>query len=387
MNLYSFADKAAPALHVQNLQLLQAFSNYKTFLQIQRAVPGVFAGTENFVYFPSNNVQPATAYICDGTTMLILMLGVDSLDLATGFVNSWNLPATETAPNGNNQFLYSIAYNVNSYLGPQPQGGFSQVRFLGYSLGGGAANVWWNSFGNLSGALPNTVASYGAPRSVRVRFSPGNRAPNMVRIFGSDDVVANLPPWSSESPSSHLFVVRSYSQGMDTQEQPWNGVAIDNGGNTAAAYSIPVAISPFQGALPQWVFGTGVEGSNPHSLATYLGRWVTALNAVPIIEPTIPARFLPGPQNVGVAEQRAATRAAVEAASALGVANPAQQIANSTQNLVLVPRIRFTRYTSRGIRYIAYGEEIVAVAATKRAQKKLCREYNVWLRQNPGFMG
>ena len=386
MQLYSFQLKSAPALHVQNLQLLQSFSLYQTFLQIQRANPGVFAGTETFAYFPATSNQPATCYICDNTTMLVMMLGVSSLSIAAGFVAGWSRAAYVAAAVGCNPAIRTISANVNAYLQGTTQRPFTAVRFLGYSLGGAVANDWYQQFARAVDQPTPYCASYGAPRYSATRWNGINTDPNCVRIFGSDDVVADLPPWSSESPASHLFVTEDYSAGMDIYQQPWNGIAIDNGGNTAASYSIPVAISPFTGPLPNWVFGTGVEGSNPHSLATYLGRWVTALNAVPIMAPVIPARPLPGPGQVSNAEQRAATRAAVEAASALGVANPALQIANSTQNLVLAPGTRFTRYSSRSIRYIVYGEQIVAVAANKRAQKKLCREYNLWLKQNPGFI-
>jgi hypothetical protein len=380
--------RLAPAYHVQNLQLIQACILYQnSFPSIQRAVPGMFDGTETFSFTQSDASCPPIWAFGDGTTSLVVVGGMTLLTQAVNFVVSWNILTVQGGQSGINPYIATMSTFITNVLGAFGFRGATQRIVLGYSLGGSAALAWWMLNGITTGNNPDVVAAYGSPRFVSRYQQAMSSSPNVVRSFGIDDVVPNLPPAAWEAPALHVGLTSGQSQGMNTQVQPCNGLAIDNAGNVQASYTIPMSIPAFQGAFSAWMFGGNAEQSNPHAITTYLARWVTCQNAITPNVPTVPTNQLAGPARQSRRIEAEAERAAIQQAAAVGEANPAALIAATTPQLVLAPRTRFTRYSERGVRYVAYGEQIVAVASNKRSQRKLVREYNAWLKTNPGFMG
>lgn len=383
MNLVPFTSKSNPALHVESLTIAGAMAVSTTSAQVAYTSNRPDLAGLTFLIFPQTDTVPEMRFLTDGLDCFIFVAGTKTPAQALNIFGSWARSVQVSYDPPWSGFIANCALNVYlNIVSSSVSSGCRRFRLIGHSWGGAVATAFLANYMPGPTDPQREVLTYGGYRVATNYQRQLASYPYYVRCFGADDIVANLPPHTNEAPGWMLFYPADQVTGMNSQVQPCNGIAIDAAGNLAASYQIPTAWSSRSQGFVAWMLGTQAEGSQPHALATYAVRWLIAAASAPEFNVPIPTSPQSEIVRIPVSVQRQQQRSAVAQAAAVAESNPGAQIAATAPMVTLAPTVKFTRRTINHIRYVAYGDELVAVCENERQQKRFVRLYNAWLRNN-----
>jgi len=368
-----------PRKHAQNLELLDpgpwGFPSIGAFTASR---PDIFDLPSEGTYWAQGNYNPDMAVITDETTILVLCRGMQGTSLVQKYLDAANVSSDELSRHGMSCFVSAanLLFDGGRFGGSNAR---KIVVGIGHSYGGGVITALYKNMNPTLQLSRQEFWTYGAPRSHR-SSAGGRENAQFVRVVNELDPVPSLIPHLGNQPVNSWFYPPAIWTQWNDCVHPRGVLVMDDEGHMVYQdeYNLNLGRTALEAAA--WMASDTGFTNNNHGIDAYKRRvWASlpwAENAPTIIMPV----GQPDAETNTVSENRAAFRAMLEAQMANDGGAPNATLARVAAQIADLPTSRFRRKTWHGVRAIVYGDEVVAVAPTRRKQTLLCNLLNRRLR-------